>query len=65
MKVTRLTLPQVSLIAGTRAALGGGIALLLADRLTERQRKTAGWALFLAGAISTIPLVRVVLDRRR
>lgn len=65
MKETRLTLPELSLIAGTRAVLGGGIALLFADRLSEKQRKAAGWALFLTGAVSTIPLVRLVLDKRR
>jgi hypothetical protein len=65
MKETRLTLPELSLIAGTRVVLGGGIALLFADRLSEKQRKAAGWALFLTGAVSTIPLVRLVLDKRR
>jgi len=65
MKESRLTLPEISLIAGTRAVLGGGIALLFADRLSERQRRAAGWALFLAGVVSTIPLVRLVLDKRR
>ena len=65
MKEIRLTLPQLSLLAGTRAALGGGIALLFADRLTDRQRMTVGWALFLAGVVSTIPLGKLVLDSRR
>jgi hypothetical protein len=65
MKETRLTLLEVSLIAGTRAALGGGLALLFADRLSQRQRKTAGWALFLTGVVSTIPLGKLVLDSRR
>jgi len=65
MKQIRLTLPELSLIAGTRAALGVGIALLFADRLSDRQRKTAGWALFLTGVVSTIPLGKLVLDRRR
>lgn len=64
MKETRLTLPQLSLIAATRAMLGAGMAMLLVDRLTEKQRKTAGWAMFMAGAASTIPLGRMVLDRR-
>ena len=64
MKEIRLTLPQLSLIAGTRVILGSGLALLFADRLTERQRKAAGWALFMAGVASTIPLGRLVLDRR-
>ena len=65
MKETRLTLPQLSLIAATRVLLGGGIALLFADRLTDEQRKCAGWALFLVGVTSTIPLGKLVLDKRR
>ena len=65
MKQTRLTLPELALIAGTRAALGGGIALLFADSLSEKQRRAAGWALFLTGVISTIPLGRLVLEKRR
>ena len=65
MKETRLTMPELSLIAGTRAALGGGLALLLADRLTRDQRKAVGLALFLVGAITTIPLGILMLSRRR
>jgi len=65
MKETRLTIPELALVAGTRAALGGGIALLLADRLTRDQRKAVGLTLFLVGAITTIPLGILVLGRRR
>jgi len=65
MRDTRLTIPELSLIAGTRAALGGGIALLLADRLSKEQCKAAGWALFLVGVVTTIPLGIIVLSRRR
>jgi hypothetical protein len=65
MKETRLTLPELSLIAATRAALGGGVALLLGDRLSREQRKAVGWTLFLVGAITTIPLGLTVLTRRR
>jgi len=64
MKKTRLTLPQLSLIAATRVILGGGVALLFADRFTDRQRKAAGWILLLAGVASTIPLGKLVLDKR-
>ncbi|HKQ09243.1 MAG TPA: hypothetical protein VJ464_29240 [Blastocatellia bacterium] len=63
MKERRLTLPEIGLIAGTRGALGAGIALLLADRLNDDQRKAVGWTLFLVGAISTIPLAINVLGR--
>jgi hypothetical protein len=64
MKRSELTLPEVGLIAGTRGMLGAGIALLLADRLSEDQRKVIGWTLFLMGVVSTIPLVTDVLSKR-
>lgn len=64
MKRSELTLPEVGLIAGTRGMLGAGIALLLADRLSEDQRKVIGWTLFLMGVVSTIPLVMGVLSKR-
>ncbi len=57
-------MPEVAALAATRMALGGGLALLLADRVEERQRRLIGWTLFLAGAASTVPLVKLVLDRR-
>jgi len=65
MKQTRLTIPELAFVAGTRAALGGGLALLLADQLNKDQRKAAGWALFLVGAVTTIPAAMLVLGRRR
>jgi hypothetical protein len=52
-----VTLPQLGLIAGTRAALGAGVALLLGDRLNSEQRRAVGWTLTLVGVISTFPLV--------
>jgi len=64
MKEISLTMPQISLLAGTRAALGFGMALLVADRLSDRQRRAAGWALFMVGAASTVPLLRMVLEKR-
>jgi hypothetical protein len=64
MKETRLTLPELALIAGTRGALGAGIALLLADRLSDEQRRSVGWTLFLVGAISTVPLAMEVYSKR-
>jgi hypothetical protein len=65
MKTAELTMPEIALIAGTRGVLGAGLGLLLADRLNEDQRKAAGWAMFLIGAISTIPLVLDVFCKRR
>jgi hypothetical protein len=64
MKTSELTLPEVGLIAATRGMLGAGIALLLAEKLNEDQRKAIGWTLFAMGAISTIPLALDVLGKR-
>ncbi len=64
MRNVKLTMPELALIAGTRAALGAGVALLLADRLTAEQRKAAGTALTIVGVISTIPLALEVLANR-
>ena len=65
MRETRVTLPELVLIAGTRAALGGGLGLLLADRLRPEQRRAIGWTLFLFGALSTIPLAFEVFGNSR
>ena len=61
MKEHEVTVPQIGLIAGTRAMLGAGIALLVADKLTAEQRQAIGWTLFAVGALTTIPLALQVL----
>lgn len=53
----KLTLPELGLLAGTRVALGIGIGLLLSGRLSADQRKGAGVALVIMGALTTVPLV--------
>jgi hypothetical protein len=60
-----LTLPELGLIAGTRGALGAGIALLVGDKLSAEQRRSVGWTLLLVGAISTIPLAIDVFGKSR
>ena len=65
MRETRLTLPELGLIAGTRGALGAGIGLLLADCLSGEQRKAVGWTLVLFGAVTTVPLVLEVIGKGR
>jgi hypothetical protein len=65
MKRAELTFPEIALIAGTRGMLGAGAALLLANRLKDRQRKTIGWGLFLFGALSTVPLAIDIFAKRR
>lgn len=64
MKESRLTIPDIALIGGTRVALGAGIGLLLAEKLNDDERRAMGWTLLLVGAITTIPLVVKVLGQR-
>jgi hypothetical protein len=60
-----LSIAEIILIAGTRVALGAGIGLLLADRLSGEQRKAAGFALALVGGLTTIPLAMNILSHER
>jgi len=60
-----LSIAEIILIAGTRVALGAGIGLLLAGRLSKEQRKAAGFALALVGGLTTIPLVMNILGKER
>jgi hypothetical protein len=64
-KERRLTFPEIALIGGTRAALGAGVGLLLADKLKGNSRRAVGLTLFLVGAVTTIPLVVNVIARDR
>lgn len=56
MRTTTLTFPELILIAATRGMLGAGVALLIAKRLSEEQRETAGIILTLIGVLTTVPL---------
>ena len=60
MRSTNLSLTNVAAIAGSRAALGAGVGLLVADRLDTRTRKAAGSALLAFGLGTTVPLVMSV-----
>jgi hypothetical protein len=56
--------PLLGFIVGTRAALGFGLGLLLADRIPEPRRRTLGMTLVAIGAITTIPAAMSVFRRR-
>ena len=56
MRTTTLTFPELILIAATRGMLGAGIALLIAKRLSDEQRETAGVILTAIGVLTTVPL---------
>jgi hypothetical protein len=65
MKKTYLSMPELALIAGTRAALGAGAALIFGDRLARKEKKAVGWTLFLVGVATTVPILAMVISRRR
>jgi hypothetical protein len=57
VKGIQLSRPELAFIIATRAMVGAGIALLLADRLSAEQRKAVGSTLVLVGLVTTIPAV--------
>jgi hypothetical protein len=65
MVTTEIRLPELGLVAGTRGLLGAGIGLLMADKLTDQQRKSIGRTLLAIGVLTTLPLAVMVFGRRR
>jgi len=63
MRERGLTIPEIILLGGTRVALGAGIGLLLARRMNDDQRKGAGVALAVVGALTTIPIVINIIKK--
>ena len=64
LKERKVTLPELFLVAGTRAALGVGVGLLLKDKLNKDQRRGAGLALLILGGLSTIPLALEIFGEK-
>jgi hypothetical protein len=61
MREIHVTLPELGLIAGARALIGAGLALVLADRLEVAERKAVGWTMLAVGILSSIPLAFEIL----
>ena len=61
MRKVLLTLPTFGMAVATRAALGAGIGLLLAERLEPQRRRNIGAGLVALGVLTTIPVARAVL----
>ena len=64
MAKLKLTFPTFGFIVGTRAALGVGVVLLLADRIPPERRRKIGLLLVSIGAATTIPALRAVQRAR-
>jgi len=63
MKRLDLSLPEFGFVIMTRAALGTGLGLLLADKLRRKTRRGVGIALVTIGALTTIPAGMAVFGR--
>ena len=62
---TDISIPEIGLIAITRALLGAGVAFVVADRLDSRERKAVGWTLTGVGVLTTFPLLIDLFMKRR
>jgi hypothetical protein len=60
MKELILNVPTFAFVVGTRAALGVGVGLLLAERLSASRRRAIGGALVAIGAATTVPALMSV-----
>jgi hypothetical protein len=65
MRRVTLSLPELAFVAVTRGIAGAGVGLLLAGYLGTQERKRIGLALLAVGALTTLPIAREVLVRRR
>jgi hypothetical protein len=63
MKQASLALPELGIIVGTRAMLAAGAALLLAEKLSDKNRRTIGWSLIAIGVLTTVPLAKHVIEK--
>lgn len=64
MRDRTLTIPELMFVVGTRAAFAAGVALLLAGKLSDKQRRMIGTTLVAIGAVTTVPAVMAVLGTR-
>jgi len=65
MTRVNLSIPELAFVAATRGMAGAGVGLLLADFLRADVRKRVGLTLLAVGALTTLPIAREVLIRRR
>ena len=65
MRPFEITLPKLAFVAVTRGLAGVGLGLLLAGRLSARQRKRVGLTLLSVGALTTIPIAARLIAANR
>jgi hypothetical protein len=60
-----VSLRELLLFGATRGMIGAGIGLLLANRMSSGKRKAVGLPLFIAGALSTIPIAMHIFGKEK
>ncbi len=55
---------ELGIFAATRGMIGIGLGLMLSNRLSRNKRRVIGLPLFIAGALSTIPIVRSLFHKK-
>jgi len=60
-----VTGPEIAFTIGTRATLGVGLGLLLANRISEDNRRAVGGTLLLAGVFAAAVLASALFGRPR
>lgn len=55
-KEIKVSFAELALVALTRAAIGAGAGLLLANKLSAKVRRVIGLPLFIGGVFSTLPI---------
>jgi hypothetical protein len=63
MRTVSFRIPEIGFLAGTRVALGVGLGLILARKLSSRRRKRLGWTLLGIGAATTVPFIAKVTGK--
>jgi hypothetical protein len=64
MKTYNVALPEMAIVAATRAMAGAGAGLLLSSYLEPDTRRTLGWTLLAIGALTTIPIAMALFGDR-
>ena len=64
-KEIKVSVAELALLAATRGAIGAGLGLLLANKLSARQRRVVGLPLFIGGILSTIPIARRLFGKEK
>lgn len=60
-----ITVPELAVWTGTRVALGIGIGMLVASRMSKDAQKSAGLALVSVGGLVTIPLAISMFSKKK